>query len=161
MRVSFRNSFLTAAMAATLGSSAATAAEKTEAVMTGTPDVVASSLIDEMTDRQYVLTAQTDRSLQFDRPIDNVALYPSLGGTPDRLPRARVVMTLAPMGGDTRVAADLFVVKNPGSKDEVVADVSVGMNPRIDRVLSGAQETLLAEARRDAKGVAMAEPARR
>lgn len=134
------------------------AASKAVAVMHGAQDTVAASLIDEMTDRQFTLTGQTADSLQFDRPIDNVALYPSLGGKVGALPRARVTMTLAPAGQDTRVAAKMVIVKNPGPSEEVVADLSdLGADPGLDRMLTRAQDTLVAQAKRDPLNVAFAD----
>ena len=117
-----------------------------QSVVPGTPAEVASALVSEMTRRQFTLTSSGTGFLAFDRPIDNAALWPKLDGAPGNLPRARVVMTLTPVGNATRVAADLVIIAGPGTaKERVVEAEALGVNPRIDDVLADASATVIAD----------------
>ena len=156
MRSNLHHLALVAAMTLSFGMSGACAASKAVAVMPGKPDAVTASLIEEMTDRQYTLTAKDDHMLQFDRPIDNVALYPKLGGTPEHLPRARVTMTLDEVSRGTRVSAHTVIITHPGTADERVAALG-DIDSGLDRVLAGAEDTLVADSRRQAQNIAMAD----
>ena len=117
-----------------------------QSVLLGTPDEVASALLDEMTHRQFTLTSRSAGMLAFDRPIDNAALWPKLDGTPNHLPRARIVMTLTPVGQGTRVAADLVLIAAPDTaREHVVKAAALGVDPRMDDILLGAAATLIAD----------------
>jgi hypothetical protein len=121
-------------------------ASAAQSLVSGSPDEVASALVQEMSQRQFVLTRRTAQYLAFDRPIDNAALWPQLGGSPDALPRARVVMTLTPVGPATRVAAEMMVIAEPGtSREHFVSMASLGVDPRMDDILGDAQATVIAD----------------
>ena len=115
-------------------------------ILPGAPNEVATALISEMTRRQFTLTGKGTGYLAFDRPVDNAALWPKLDGAPGHLPRARVLMTLTPVGQETRVAADLMIIAAPGTAQErVVKAEALGVNPRIDDVLADASALVIAD----------------
>ena len=118
----------------------------TQSIVPGSPDEVAGALVQEMARRQFTLTSRGEGFLAFDRPIDNAALWPKLDGAPGHLPRARVVMTLTPVGNATRVAADLIIIAAPGtSKERLVQASALGVDPRIDDILRDAEATVIAD----------------
>lgn len=160
MRSNLQSLALVATLTLGFGMSGAWAASKAVAVMPGKPDAVTATLIEEMTDRQYTLTAKDDHTLQFDRPVDNVALYPKLGGTPGHLPRARVTMTLEEVSRGTRVSARTVIITRPGTAEERVVDLGT-IDSGLDRVLAGAEDTLVADSRRQAQNLAMADSSHR
>ena len=117
-----------------------------QSIVPGTPDEVAGALLQEMTHRQFTLTSRNAGMLTFDRPIDNAALWPKLDGAPGNLPRAHVVMTLTPIGRNTRVAVDLVIIASPGKAQERVIEASaLGVDPRMDDILIDAAATVVAE----------------
>jgi hypothetical protein len=117
-----------------------------QSIVPGTPDEVGNALVEEMARRQFSLTGRGTGYLAFDRPIDNAALWPKLDGAPGHLPRARVVMTLTPVGGATRVAADIIIIAAPGTAQEHVVQASaLGVDPRIDDILRDAEATVIAD----------------
>jgi hypothetical protein len=117
-----------------------------QSLVSGTPDEVANALVQEMGRRQFTLTSRSAGYLAFDRPIDNAALWPKLDGAPGALPRARVVMTLTPVGHATRVAADLIIIAAPGTtKERVVEASALGVDPHMDAILEDAEATVMAD----------------
>jgi len=135
-------------MVAACASPKAALAPSTDArsLVPGAPAIVAKALIEEMTQRQFVLTSQAENYLAFDRPIDNAALWPKLDGAPDRLPRARLVMTLTPIGDATRVDARMIILAAPGTPRERAVEASaLGVDPRVGDILADTSATLIAE----------------
>jgi hypothetical protein len=123
-----------------------------EAKVTGSPALVASALVEEMTERQFVLVGQSQDELRFARPVDNSDLRAKLGSLDDPLPQARVIMSLTPEGMQTAVNTQFFIVTHPGSADERVADVqALGVDPRLQDMLDGIDGTVEAIAAREAK----------
>jgi hypothetical protein len=123
-----------------------------EAQVTGSQALVASALVEEMTERQFVLVGQTGSELRFARPVDNSDLRAKLGSLDDPLPQARVVMSLTPDGMQTAVHSQFFIVTHPGLADERVADVqALGIDPRLQDMLDGIDGTVVAIAERQAK----------
>ena len=118
----------------------------------GTPELVKSALIEEMTERQYFLIDQSANTLSFARPIDNSDLRAKLGSLSDPLPLARVEMTLASTGTETDVTSDFSIITEPGRADERKADVAaLGIEPRLQDMLDGIGGTVQAIAEREAK----------
>jgi hypothetical protein len=123
-----------------------------EAQVTGNPQLVASALVEEMTERQFVFVGQTENELRFARPVDNSDLRAKLGSLDDPLPQARVVMSLTPDGMQTAVHTQFFIVTHPGLADEQVADVqALGIDPRLQDMLDGIDGTVEAIAAREEK----------
>jgi hypothetical protein len=117
-----------------------------QTLIPGRPDEVTPALISEMAQRQFIVTQHSAQYIAFDRPVDNAALWPKLAGSPEALPRARVVMTLTPVGDSTRVAAEMMVIAEPGTaREHFVSMASLGVDPRMGDILQGASETLIAE----------------
>ena len=117
-----------------------------QSLVPGAPDEVANALIQEMAQRQFLLTKRTNQYLAFDRPIDNAALWPQLHGSPDALPRARVIMTLTAVGPATRVAAEMMVIAEPGTpREHFVSMASLGVDPRVNDILSDTEATVIAD----------------
>lgn len=116
-------------------------------IMPGTSDVVAEALVSEMTDRQYILTDRNATTLAFDRPVDNSALWSSLGGSAAAMPHARVIMTLTPMGAATSVTADMILmVPGAGGAPEQVSDARLaGIDPRMGLLLDDASQVVMAQ----------------
>jgi hypothetical protein len=117
-----------------------------QTLIPGRPGEVAPALISEMAQRQFIVTQRTAQYIAFDRPVDNAALWPQLAGTPEALPRARVIMTLTPVGDSTRVAAEMMVIAEPGTaREHFVSMASLGVDPRMGDILQGASQTLIAD----------------
>jgi len=122
------------------------------AQVSGSAALVASALVEEMTERQFVLVGQSENELRFARPVDNGDLRAKLGSLDDPLPQARVIMSLTPEGMQTAVRTDFFIVTHPGLADERVADVqALGIDPRLQDMLDGIDGTVQAIAAREAK----------
>ncbi len=120
------------------------------AQVTGGPALVASALVEEMTERQFVLVGQSENELRFARPVDNSDLRAKLGSLDDPLPQARVVMSLTTEGMQTAVRTDFFIVTHPGLADERVADVqALGIDPRFQDMLDAIDGTVEAIAARE------------
>lgn len=119
------------------------AATTTEAMLPAAPGAVSLALMQTMGERQYTLVARDQRYLSFERPIDNQALWAELGGAPDLLPRARLVVMLAPVGQSTHVAASFMIIAEPGSAGERLADPALaGIEPGLDLLMSDVAATL-------------------
>jgi hypothetical protein len=117
-----------------------------QSIVPGTPEEVAKALVQEMSRRQFTLAGRGEGYLAFDRPIDNAALWPKLDGSPENLPRARVIMTLVPVGHATRIGADLIIIAAPGKpKERVVRAEALGIDPRIDEILRDTEATVIAD----------------
>lgn len=123
-----------------------------EAQVSGSTTLVASALVEEMTERQFVLVGKSENELRFARPVDNGDLRARLGSLDDPLPQARVVMSLRPEGMQTAVQTQFFIVTHPGSADERVADVqALGIDSRLQDMLDGIDGTVQAIAAREEK----------
>ncbi|MBB5053047.1 hypothetical protein HNQ36_003038 [Afipia massiliensis] len=96
-----------------------TASGKPEVVLqNASVDAVKSELINNMINGGYRVTKDTSYELSFDKPVQNIAAAALLGSRYDAQPNARVTYTIASMGPNIRVVADLAVITNPGSSFE-------------------------------------------
>lgn len=93
-----------------------------------TRNEVGAQLTNEMLNRGYNITKQTDYMLAFDRPVDNIFAAALLGSRYDSTPNARITYTLTDMNNETRVVADIKIVTNPGSAFERLTNLTHGQD---------------------------------
>jgi hypothetical protein len=88
------------------------------------PDKVKAALVSKMIDKGYRITKDSQFELAFDKPADSaiaIILFSSeAGGTPNM----RVAYSIAQVGADVRVVADLALITNPGSAHEQRTDLN-------------------------------------
>lgn len=102
----------------------ATASGKPEMTVAAPADLVKPVIVGKMLSRGYRITRDTQYELSFDKPTDNIAVAVLLGSKYDSQPNARVSYSFAPIGGETRVVADMAIITNPGSAFERRTDVN-------------------------------------
>jgi hypothetical protein len=133
-------------------SEAASALIVSEARVAGSPQLVAAALVEEMSERQFILVGQTANELRFARPVDNAALRAQLGSLADPLPQARVIASLSEAGTGTAVRTDFFIVTHPGTAEErLVKAAAFGIDPRFQEMLDGLGGTVQAIALRESQ----------
>jgi hypothetical protein len=89
-----------------------------------TPDKVKPVLVSKMTDKGYRVAQDTEFNLAFDKSASKVFFQE--GGTADR--NQRVTYSIAQVGDDVRVVADISVITNPGTGHEERTDVNDAAN---------------------------------
>ena len=85
-----------------------------------TPDKVKAVLVSKMTDKGYQVTQDTQFNLAFDKSTGKVFFQE--GGTADR--NQRVKYSIAQVGDDVRVVADISMITNPGTGHEERTDMN-------------------------------------
>lgn len=95
-------------------------------------DSVKSAIVNGMMSKGYRITRDTPYEIAFDKPVENIADQVLLGSKYDSQPSARVSYTLASVGADVRVIADMAIITNPGSAFERRTEMNNGQ----DRALS-------------------------
>lgn len=122
------------------------AISQTHLLVPGSLSEVSRALTQEMARRQYTVVSQSETQLVFDRPIDNAALWAALDGAADRLPMARVVVSLAPTGTATKLDAQLTIIAARGTAQEHIVEAStLGVDPRLSDILRDTQSSVIAE----------------
>jgi hypothetical protein len=85
-----------------------------------TPDKVKAVLVSKMTDKGYRVTQDTQFNLAFDKSASKVFFQE--GGTADR--NQRVTYSIAQVGDDVRVVADVSMITNPSTGHEERTDMN-------------------------------------
>jgi cell division septation protein DedD len=121
-----------------------TASGRPEVTIANVPaDRVKSALVNEMINGGYRITKDSQFEIAFDRPIDNLAAAVLFGSRYDAQPNARVAYSIAQVGSDVRVVADMAIITNPGSGFEQRTDVSAGADsPKIQELLNRVSASL-------------------
>jgi SPOR domain len=106
-------------------------------------DRVKAAIVNEMIDMGYRITKDSQFEIAFDRPTDNPVAAVLFGSKYDAQPNARISYSIAQMGNDVRVVADMAIITNPGSGFEQRTDVSDGADsPKIQEFLDGMARSL-------------------
>jgi len=82
------------------------------------PDRVKSALVNKMIDSGYRITKDTQFELTFDKPADSALAILLLSSDRGGTPNMRVAYSIAQVGDDVRVVADVAIISNPGSPYE-------------------------------------------
>jgi hypothetical protein len=99
-------------------------------------DKVKAALVNKMLNKGYRITRDTQFELAYDKPVENVMASVLLGSKYDSQPNARVAYSIAQVGKDVRVVADLAVITNPGSAFERRTDLNRGVeSPKVQTFL--------------------------
>jgi hypothetical protein len=121
---------------------------KAEVTIEGvSPEQVKPLLVNEMLNRKYTISHDSPYLLGFDKPTDSILVSALVGTGYDSTPNVRVSYTLAQIGHETRVIADLAVIGNPGSAFEQRHDLNGGVDtPKYQAVLDRIKTELEAKA---------------
>jgi len=87
---------------------------------------VKSAIVSGMINKGFRITRDSAYELSFDKPTENIAAQLLLGSRYDSQPNTRATFTIAEVGPDVRVVADLAIITNPGSGFERRTDVTQG-----------------------------------
>ena len=89
-----------------------------------TPDNVKAAVVRKMIDKGFQVTKDAQFELAFDRPLDNKLVGALLGSKVKGTPNGRITYSIAQVGDDVRVVADLAAITNPGSASERSTDIN-------------------------------------
>jgi hypothetical protein len=131
-------------LALTLGGCAApvqhqTASGRPEVLIHNTnSESVKSAIVNRMLSDRYRITRDTPYEIAFDKAVENIAAQVLLGSEYDSQPNARISYTLASVGADVRVIADMAIITNPGSAFERRTEMNNGQDsPMVQTFLDG------------------------
>jgi hypothetical protein len=89
-----------------------------------TPNNVRAAIVSKMIDKGFHVTEDAQLKLVFDRPLDNKLAEALLGSKVKGTPNGRITYSIAQVGDDVRVVADLAAITNPGSASERSTDMN-------------------------------------
>jgi hypothetical protein len=89
-----------------------------------TPNKVKAALVHNMKDKGFQITKDKQFELAFDRPLDSKLAEALLGSKANGTPNLRITYSIAQVGDDVRVIADLAAITNPGSASEQSTDMN-------------------------------------
>jgi len=105
---------------------AAAQSGRAEVTVAASSAAVKSHLINEMMNRGYSIMSDTPNMVVFDKVADNLAAMFLFGTRFGGAPHARIVYSIAEIGGSTRVMADAALIGNAGSAFERRNDMNSG-----------------------------------
>ncbi|BDA84943.1 hypothetical protein Sa4125_24850 [Aureimonas sp. SA4125] len=119
-----------------------TASGRPEASIAAPADQVKTAFVGSMTNYGYQLTRDSQFQIVMERQSDNAMANVLLGSNYDPTVEARVTATFLDMGAQTRVTADMGIVRNGGSAFEAVTPMnnnvdSLGVQNLLDEIKTG------------------------
>jgi hypothetical protein len=91
-----------------------------------TSATVRSQLVNTMMSRGYAVVNESQSVVAFEKPADNMAAMFLFGTRANMVPVSRVSFSMAEIGGNTRVMADIAVIANAGTAFERRNDLNFG-----------------------------------
>ena len=101
-----------------------TASGRPEVTIRSSAEPVKSAVTGFLVNAGYSITKSSDIQVVGERTPDNAMAAVLFGSQYDSTPKARITYTILPLGGTTRVIADMAIVTNPGSAFERVTPLN-------------------------------------
>lgn len=104
----------------------ATASGRPETTINAPVAEIKALIISRALNNGMSITKDTDYSIQFEKPTDNMAAAVLLGSRFNAIPSERYIATFAPLGNETRVVISSMIVTNPGTAFEQITPITAG-----------------------------------